>query len=199
MLYTSLALLRKAHACSGGLSTLQASLPANQTDDKLISLSHILKSNGLDHAIWALRATTVDARKIAARMAIDFAYTSLPIFEKAYPEDKRPRKALEVASAFLDGKATLAEVNATAAAARTAASAAASATAWATPAAEAARTAAEAARTATEAARTEAARTAERAAAAATAWTSAATAAENERIFRKHLRTARPIGAINDK
>lgn len=127
MLYTTLELLRKQNACSGGMSILIASLPKNHSDDKLISISHILKSNGLDHAIWALRATTVDARKIAARIAIDFAYTSLANFEKVFPEDKRPRTALQVASDFLDGKATLADVEAAARSAAVAAARAASA------------------------------------------------------------------------
>ena len=172
MLYTSLALLRKQSACSGGLSTLIASLPKTQGEDKLISLSHILKSNGLAHAIWALRATTVDARKIAARMAIDFAMTSLANFEKVFPDDKRPRTALQVASDFLDGKATLAEVETAESAARSAAWSAA----W-----SAAESAAWSARSAAESAAWSA-RSAEAAArsaawsAAAAAWSAAAAA-----------------------
>ena len=110
MLYTTLRLLREQNACSGGLSTLIASLPAKHSESKEISLAHILKSNGLEHAVWALRATTVDARNIAARMAIDFAYQVLDKFEKQFPEDKRPRTALETATAFLDKKITLAKL-----------------------------------------------------------------------------------------
>ena len=109
MLYTNLKLLRENNACSSGLATLIASLPKKQTETKLIPLTHILKSNGMEHGIWALRATTKDARKIAARMAIEFARQSHKNFEKLYPEDKRPRTALEVAADFLDGKATLKE------------------------------------------------------------------------------------------
>ena len=169
MLYTTLELLRKQNACSGGMSILIASLPKNHSDDKLISISHILKSNGLEHGIWALRATTVDARKIAARMAIDFAYTSLVNFEKVFPEDKRPRTALQVASDFLDGKAILADVeSAWSAASAAAASAAAwSAAAWSAESAAAS--------------------------AAASAARSAASAGqkENEKIFLKHLRKAK--------
>ena len=112
MLYTTLRLLREQNACSGGLSTLIASLPAKHSESEEISLAHILKSNGLEHAVWALRATTVDARKIAARMAIDFAYQVLDKFEKRFPEDKRPRTALETATAFLDKRITLAKLEA---------------------------------------------------------------------------------------
>jgi hypothetical protein len=131
MLYTTLKLLRDNSACSLGMETLTASLPKNQKDDKPISLAHILKSNGLDHALWALRATTVDSRKVAAHLAIEFAYPVLPLFEKQYPEDLRPRKALEAASAFLDGKITLQELEA----ASGAASRAASRASWASRAA----------------------------------------------------------------
>jgi hypothetical protein len=218
MLYTTLALLRKADACSDGLQKLTASLPPTQSEDKLIPLSHILKSNGLEHGLWALRATTVDARKIAARMAIDFAYTSLSNFEVVYPEDKRPRNALQVAADFLDGNATLAEVKSAGTAA--AAAAPATATAWsagtaaaaagsaagsagtaagsaagsaAAAAGSAARSAAGSAGTAAAAAAWSAAAagTAAAGTAAAAAWSAAGSAAwsENERIFRKHLRS----------
>jgi hypothetical protein len=110
MLYTTLKLLRKNSACLSGMDTLIASLPKTQTAEKQISLAHILKSNGLDHALWALRATTVDARKYAARMSIDFALECLANFEKAYPDDTRPRSAIEAAGLFLDGKITLQEL-----------------------------------------------------------------------------------------
>jgi len=112
MLYTTLELLRKFSACRGGLATLTSSLPKTQKEDKLISLSHILKSNGLEHALWALRATTTDSRKIAIQLAVEFATQALPIFEKEYPEDKRPHLALQAVSAFLDGKITLKELRA---------------------------------------------------------------------------------------
>ena len=135
MLYTTLNLLRKAHACSDGMATLKASLPKLHSDDKQISLAHILKSNGLQHAFWALRATTVDGTRYAQRMAIDFALECLPIFEKIYPEDRRPRTAIEAAGLFLDGKITLREVedaaNAAYAAAANAADNAANAAAYA--------------------------------------------------------------------
>ena len=124
MLYTTLALLSKSHACKSGLSTLIASLPKTQPEDKRISLVHILKSNGLQHGILALRATTVDGKRYAQRMAIDFALECLPVFEKAYPEDKRPRTAIEAAGLFLDGKITLKEVEGAANAALNAAYAA---------------------------------------------------------------------------
>ena len=151
MLYTTLRLLREQDACSSGLSTLIASLPAKHSDadraeSEEISLAHILESNGLEHAIWALRATTVDARKIAARMAIDFAYQVLDNFERQFPADRRPRTALETATAFLDKKITPADLAAARSAymAESAARLAAWSAAWS--AAESAESAAESAR-----------------------------------------------------
>ena len=110
MLYTTLKLLREHNACSSGLLTLIGSLESKHSETQPISLAHILKSNGLNHAIWALRATTVDAHKIAARMSIDFAFEVIGNFEKQFPEDKGPRGVLEQAKLFLDGKITLKEM-----------------------------------------------------------------------------------------
>ena len=136
MFYTTLKLLRANSACHSGMITLIASLPDGFKETKSISLVHILESNGLEHALWALRATTKDSRITAARMAIEFARHSLINFEKQFPEDKRPRTALEVAADFLHGKATLKDVEEAAEAAEEAAEAAAArpaawAAAWA--------------------------------------------------------------------
>ncbi len=109
MFYTTLARLRKENACSPGMETLWASFPKKPSETKLISLAHILKSNGLYHAIWALRATTEDSRKATAWMIIEFTYQNLGDFERLYPADRRPRKSLIVAVNFLNGKATLEE------------------------------------------------------------------------------------------
>ena len=127
MLYTTLELLKKNSACSSGLSTLTASLPSTYSEKTQISLAHIFKSNGFDHALWAMRATTVDSRKVCARMAIEFALQVIDNFEKEFPADKRSRIALEQAEAFLDGKITLKELESAARAAWAAAWAAESA------------------------------------------------------------------------
>jgi hypothetical protein len=182
MLYTNLKLLREADACSSGMATLIASLPKSQTAEKQISLAHILKSNGLDHALWALRATTVDARKYAARMSIDFALECLANFEKAYPDDTRPRSAIEAAGLFLDGKITLQELET----ARSAAWSAARSAAW-SAAESAAWSAAWSARSAAESAARSAARSA-----AWSAWSAWSAAQErNAEIFLKWVRKAK--------
>ena len=58
--------------------------------------------------------------------ACDCAEQALPIFEKVYPDDKRPRKAVETARLFAEGKATQKELDA----ARYAAGTAARTAAW---------------------------------------------------------------------
>jgi hypothetical protein len=68
--------------------------------------------------------------RTARLFACDCADHVLGIYEKKYPEDKRPRKAIETARLFAEGKATKEELDAALAAARAAALAAAGA-AWA--------------------------------------------------------------------
>ena len=112
--------------------------------------------------------------RTARIFACDCAERSLHLFEKAYPNDKRPRTAIEVARRFVEGKATKEER----AAARAAAWAAARAAAWA-----AARDAAWAAGAAARAAARDAAWDARDAAwdARAAAWDARAAARDAER------------------
>ena len=134
MLYTTLKLLRKANACTEGMGTLTASLPSTPSgskwsENKRIPLSHILESNGLNHAIWAMQATTVNSKQEIAQLAIKFASESLSNFEKQFPKDERPRQAIEAASLFMQGKITVEELSAARSAAWSAAWSAESA-AW---------------------------------------------------------------------
>ena len=63
--------------------------------------------------------------KTARLFACDCAERALPIFEKKYPDDKRPRQAIETAREYANGKATKKELVAAWAAARDAAGVAA--------------------------------------------------------------------------
>jgi hypothetical protein len=60
---------------------------------------HILKSNGLDHAIWALRT---QEKKYSVEFAVGCAENVLNLFESKYPEDKRPRNAIDAAKRYLE-------------------------------------------------------------------------------------------------
>src|SRR3990167_180615 len=63
-------------------------------------------------------------KKIMVKWAVFCAKQCLEIFEKKYPEDKRPREAIEAAEKYSDGKITLDELNEKAGAARAASDAA---------------------------------------------------------------------------
>jgi len=137
MLYTTLQLLKKENVCEDGMKTLKASLPKGHRVNALISLDHILANCGIYHALWALRATTVNCDRQARFMTIDFGESTLHIFEELYPEEERPRLALVAAKKFLQGKITAEEMYSAAAAAwaawaaaRAAARAAAGDAAW---------------------------------------------------------------------
>jgi len=145
--------------------------------DTPIPLSKIVESNGLLDAIWTLRCTLEPSKDIQIEFASTCAEHVLHFYEDKYPNDDRPRKAIEAARACITDKS-----QAVWAAARDVARAAARA-AWeaagaaAEADAEAAWAAAEAAAEAAEAAAGAAAWAAGDAAGAA-AWAAARAAAE---------------------
>jgi leucyl aminopeptidase (aminopeptidase T) len=144
----------KLHSpCEYGWEKLLNHLNKTQSDDELLELRTILESNGLDDTIWALRAVEGKDKEIRLFSA-DCAEMVLPIYEKHYPDDKRPRFAIQAARDYANGLITMEELDFAWAAARAAALAAA----WA------------AARAAAWAAAWAAARDAARAAEWAAAW-----------------------------
>ena len=133
-LHTTLRLLRKHSACKPGYETLTAALGPDWGDNDPITLERIVETNGLQDAIWALCAVPKSQAKYRDRLARLFAVWCarqvLHIYEESYPDDKRPRNAIDTAERFALGQATENEL-----AARTAAWAsagdAARAAAWA--------------------------------------------------------------------
>jgi hypothetical protein len=135
MLTTTLALLKSANACTeryrhlckalGGVTAWGADTP--------IPLLKILDTNGLYDALWALSAVPEHEQPLRDRLArifaCDCAERVLPIFEREFPNDARPRTAIAVARRFAAGDATEAERAAARDAARDAAGAAAGAAA----------------------------------------------------------------------
>ncbi|MCB7128980.1 MAG: hypothetical protein J3T61_05525, partial [Candidatus Brocadiales bacterium] len=71
---------------------------------KSINLLAILEHNGLDDFFWTLGI--IEDHQILRAMAADFAESVLPIFEKQYPDDNRPREAIIIARRFALGNAT---------------------------------------------------------------------------------------------
>ena len=84
-------------------------LNKTQADDEPLKIEKILKMSGIDYALWALRA--VDGHQGAMRLyACYCARQVLPIFEKRFPDDKRPHTAIEVAERFARGQASQKEL-----------------------------------------------------------------------------------------
>ena len=153
-LTTTFKRLRAAGACQSSYRKLRRTLKGTK-DTAPINLLTILESNGLDDALWALRATTQNCDRTARLLAADFAAEVLPIWHKHYPRDNRPALAIQAARDFANGLITDDQMSAAESAARSAAESAAIATE------SAARSAAEsAARSAAESAARSAARSA---------------------------------------
>ena len=66
MLYTTLKDIKAQHPCAVGWSKLLKSLNKTKEDNELLSFLSILKSNGLNDALWCLRALKDNDR--AARL-----------------------------------------------------------------------------------------------------------------------------------
>src|ERR1035437_1907073 len=69
-------------------------------------------------------STTTERReqkKPLALWAADCAERVLPIFERSYPDDKRPREAIKIARGWVKGKATISEARKASSAAHAAA------------------------------------------------------------------------------
>ena len=123
MIYTTFNLLREHGACESGYRRLAKSLGGIDTygRDTPIPLTAVLDSNGLDDALWCLRATTEPCDKFARLLAVGFALEVQHLMT-----DPRSLAALDVAERYAHGRATDAELGA----ARGAAWGAARAAAW---------------------------------------------------------------------
>jgi len=96
-LTTTLNRIRACSPCVTGWRKLNAHLGKDFDPDAKIDLLTILESNGYFDAIWALRATVEDSREVAVLVGVKSAESVLPIYEKQYPRDLRPRHTIECA------------------------------------------------------------------------------------------------------
>ena len=124
---TTLNAIRKHSPCADGWAKLLRNLGKTQADDEPLSIVTILDSNGIDDALWCLRAVTGHDREI--RLYAVWCGRQV----QHLMTDPRSLAALDVAERHANGEATNAELDAASAAAWAAASAsaAASAAAWA--------------------------------------------------------------------
>lgn len=161
---TTLNQIRKHSPCEAGWKKLLAHLGKTKADHEPLSIKTVLESNGLDDALWCLRA--VDGHDREIRLFAVWCARQV----QHLMTDQRSLDALDVAERFANGQATEEELKSAEAAAWDASRDVARAAWDAVRAARAARAAAMAARAAWAAAR---------AAAWAAAWEDEAMAAED--------------------
>ena len=129
MIYTTLNKIRAHAPCADGWAKLLRHLSKTQADDEPVSLLTILDSNGLDDALWCLRA--VDGHKKEMRLYAVWCARQV----QHLMNDPRSLAALDMAERYANGQATDAELaaaqDAELAAAQDAAWAAARDAAWA--------------------------------------------------------------------
>ena len=123
MIYTTLNKIRAHDPCTYGWEKLLKFLGKKKADDKRLSMLKILDSNGLDDALWCLRACNGIDRE-ARLFAVACARRVQHLMT-----DPASINALEVAERYANGQATYEELIAAWAAARAAATAAATAAA----------------------------------------------------------------------
>ena len=130
MIYTTLNKIRAYSPCADGWAKLLRYLGKTEADDEPLALATILKSNGLDDALWCLRA--VDGHQREMRLFAVWCARQV----QHLMTDPCSVTALDVAERHANGQATDAELAAARAAAMDAALAAAGAAAvsasWAT-------------------------------------------------------------------
>lgn len=111
---TTLNAIRDHHPCADGWKKLLANLGKTAADDDPLSLITILDSNGIDDALWCLRAV-YDHDKEIRLFAVWCARQVQHLMT-----DQRSVPALDVAERFANGDATKEELDAAVAAARAA-------------------------------------------------------------------------------
>ena len=106
---TTLSKIRKHSPCVYGWTKLLASLNKTKPDDDELFIEHIINSNGIDDAIWCLRAVDGNDRKIRL-----FAVWCARQVQHLMT-DQRSIIALDVAERFANGLANADELAAAAA------------------------------------------------------------------------------------
>ena len=106
MLTTTLNHIRDNHPCTEGWTKLLAGLGKTKADDEPVAYVTILRINGLDDALWCMRAEPQHAnlwRMFAVRCARKVEHLMT---------DQRSRDALDVAERHANGQATDEELDA---------------------------------------------------------------------------------------
>jgi len=99
MLHTTFAKAKEFGACESSYRKM-AKLLGGVTKygkDTPIPLDTVLEVCGLDDTLWALRCTVEPSNNLIIEIACQYKEHVLHIFEEMYPNDKRPRLAIEAA------------------------------------------------------------------------------------------------------
>jgi hypothetical protein len=92
--------IKSFNPCSDGWRKLLENTNPELDMAKEIDIMDIFKSNGIKDAIWALRCWDYLDWCL---FICEVAESVLPIFEKKYPKDERPRKALQAIRDYKTG------------------------------------------------------------------------------------------------
>ena len=101
---TTLQMIKNKGPCTRGWVNLLQCLGKTKPDGRKLSLLKILEFNGIKDAIWALGCVNSKYDNALRLFACHCVQPSLKFWEKEYPGDKRPRKAIEAAKKFAHGK-----------------------------------------------------------------------------------------------
>jgi len=107
---TTLKKIWQHNPCEGSWKKLLQSLGKTEADDTEVSVRYILDLLGIDDAIWVLRAVDGHDREVRL-FACDCAESVLHLYEDKYPDDNRPRKAIEVSRKYAECNATIEELS----------------------------------------------------------------------------------------
>lgn len=113
--------IRAKSPCPEGWKKVKSYIEGSNIEQPFC-VSEIIKSNDIDDTLWVLENVCgSDGELICHIFACDCAERVLPIFEKSYPEDDRPREAIRIKRLWARGEVDDAAGSAARAAARAAA------------------------------------------------------------------------------
>ena len=106
MLHTTFNKAHEAGACTESYKKMAKALGGITKYGKHtpIPLDKVLEVCGLQDTIWAMRCTIEPSENILIELACRCAEHTLTNFESLYPDDKRPRKAIEAARVCITDK-----------------------------------------------------------------------------------------------
>lgn len=113
-MYTTLNKIREHGPCEDGWITLLKSLNKTKPDDEPVAISYIIESNGLDNAVWCLRAVEGHDKEI--RLFSVFCARQV----EHLLTDEISSKAIDTAERYANGEATEDELSEAYSAARSA-------------------------------------------------------------------------------